>query len=122
MSNKRLDEMNATELAEATKEFDAPFAFLKATPPDARMRAQIESAKRRAAARSKTKVMGRPVIGQGAQRINITIERALLKRVDAVAKKVDMKRSELIAKALEIVLGKKSEPAKSIEVPARKAS
>jgi hypothetical protein len=49
---------------------------------------------------------GRPRIGKGAARINITIEKGLLDRVNALAKKRKLSRAQLIAKGLELVLKK----------------
>ena len=120
--SKRLQEMTATELEEATKEFDAPFAFLKFRSPDPRQQKQLEHANRRA-----KRKMGRPVSGDGAQRINISVERALLKRIDAVSHRLGLKRSELIARSMEITLamtpaGKYPAAAPKDRMPRRKAS
>ena len=43
---------------------------------------------------------GRPRIGAGAQRINITVERGLLKQVDAFARKIGVTRAALVAEGL----------------------
>src|SRR3954464_1857819 len=43
---------------------------------------------------------GRPRIGKGAQRINITIEKDLLSRVNAFAKKRNTSRARIIAQGL----------------------
>ena len=44
--------------------------------------------------------VGRPRIGQGAERINISMERGLLKTADAVAKRKGMTRARLIAESV----------------------
>ncbi|SRR5258706_9144508 len=49
---------------------------------------------------------GRPRIGKGAARINITIEKGLLGRVNAFSKKQKISRARMIAKGLELVMKK----------------
>jgi hypothetical protein len=74
---KRFDQMNTAGLDEAMKEYDQPFSFEKGKPLSAAGKAvHLRAAKR-----------GRPLIGKGSERINITIERGLLKQADALAKK-----------------------------------
>jgi hypothetical protein len=48
--------------------------------------------------------IGRPMIGQGAKTVAVTIERGLLQRADAYAKRHDLKRAELIARGLELAM------------------
>jgi hypothetical protein len=91
-------EMNTRELAEATKEFDEPFVIDRGRPLN---RAERER-HRRAAKRGR----GRPRIGKGSERINITIERGLLAKADAVGKREKIGRSELIARSLRLLLRK----------------
>ncbi|QOV90657.1 type II toxin-antitoxin system HicB family antitoxin [Humisphaera borealis] len=43
---------------------------------------------------------GRPKIGKGAERINVTVERGLLSEADRFAKKMGITRAELIAVGL----------------------
>jgi len=47
---------------------------------------------------------GRPRVGQGAKVVAVTLEKGFLKRVDAYAKRHDMKRAEMITKGLKIVM------------------
>jgi hypothetical protein len=47
---------------------------------------------------------GRPRIGAGARRINVTIEQTLLAKVDAYARKRGMTRASLVAAGLQKVL------------------
>jgi len=49
---------------------------------------------------------GRPRIGKGAKRINITIEKGLLTRVNAFAKRQNISRARIIAEGLELVMKK----------------
>lgn len=47
---------------------------------------------------------GRPQVGNGAQKIRISIERGLLERADATAKSMGTSRSRLIAIGLKLVV------------------
>jgi len=93
---KPYTEMNTRELAEATREFDEEFVADRARPMNAAERKEH----RRAAKRGR----GRPRIGAGAERINITIERDLLARADALAADRKISRSEMIASALQLLV------------------
>ena len=99
-ADKPYTEMNTRELAEATREFDEPFVIDRGRPLGAAMREQH----RRAARRGR----GRPRVGKGSERINITIERDLLARADAVAQQQKIGRSEMIASALKLLIGRKA--------------
>jgi hypothetical protein len=52
-------------------------------------------------ARAARKNPGRPKVGEGAERVLVTIEGGLLKRADAYCKAKNLKRSELIAIGLQ---------------------
>jgi len=43
---------------------------------------------------------GRPMVGGGAEKVRISLERTLLKKTDALAAKSDISRSQIIATAL----------------------
>lgn len=47
---------------------------------------------------------GRPRIGQGADKIQISVEHGLLMQVDRVAEELNLSRSEIIARGLRAVL------------------
>ena len=47
---------------------------------------------------------GRPAIGKGAERIQITLERTLLAEADSAARKEHISRSELISRGLRLAL------------------
>ena len=55
--------------------------------------------------RARNKLPGRPPVGEGAEKLRISMERSLLKRADAYAKRHKMTRSQLIAEGLRRVLG-----------------
>jgi hypothetical protein len=95
-------EMNGKELAEATKEFDQEFIADKARPLNAADKALFLRAEKKAAAAGKS---GRPKVGKGAERINITVERDLLHKADQFAKTLGLSRAQLVARALSRELG-----------------
>jgi len=90
-------DMNAKELAKATRQYDREFVADKSRP----LSAADKALHRRAAKR------GRPRIGEGAERINITVERGLLGRADRLAKKEGLTRAQLVARALYREVGLK---------------
>jgi hypothetical protein len=96
--NKRkpYDQMNAAELAEATKAYDEPFVALRESKP---LTASMRRMHRRAAKR------GRPRIGKGAAKLYISMERGLLKKADSFARAHGMSRAELIANGVKAVIG-----------------
>lgn len=95
MKRKKYWEMTTAELAESTKQFDEPFVADKSRPLTPAERQEWEQVKRK---------RGRPRLGQGFQRISVSVERALLKRVTSLAKKRRVTRSKLISQLMEAVL------------------
>lgn len=93
------EEMNAQELAAATAEFDEEFVIDKTKPLSTKGKARHTRARRKA---------GRPKIGRGAKRVNITVERQLLKQVDAIAKRLNCNRSQLISHALNAMVARRN--------------
>ncbi|HRK30655.1 MAG TPA: hypothetical protein PLD59_06205 [Tepidisphaeraceae bacterium] len=63
----------------------------KGVPLSAAQRSQHRRARRRA---------GRPTVGEGAEKVRISIERGLLRQTDALAAQSDVTRSQVIATAL----------------------
>jgi hypothetical protein len=84
---KKYWDMNTAELADATREFDKEFVAENSKP----LTAADKSIHRRP---------GRPKIGKGAFRINVTVEQSLLLKADRFAKSHGLTRSQLIAHAL----------------------
>jgi hypothetical protein len=87
--------MTAEQLARATAEYDRPGTkpkFLKAP-------AKLAAAERRV-----RRGRGRPVVGKGAKRVTVTVERALLTEANKFAKSQKMSRSELIALGLKLAM------------------
>ena len=54
--------------------------------------------------RAKKRKPGRPVVGQGAKRVPVTIEGGLLAEADAYAKRHGLKRTQLIADGLRLAI------------------
>lgn len=116
-ATKPFTKMTAAELQEATKEFDKP-ADLKEwrqmTPDE---RARWERVRRGGSAR------GRPRIGSGSGTVlvPVSMERSLLQRADVYAGRLGVKRSFLVAKALERLMkdGDKADSRKKEARPAR---
>jgi hypothetical protein len=63
----------------------------------------LNAAERRQWRRIKRR-MGRPTVGKGAKVVAVTIERGLLDRVNRYAKAHGLKRAELIARGLELIM------------------
>jgi macrodomain Ter protein organizer (MatP/YcbG family) len=82
--------MNADELAEATKQYDA-MVIDKTRPLNAKERQLWERAKRG---------RGRPKVGKGARKVSISLEASLLEKTDALARRTGETRSELISRLL----------------------
>ncbi|HEY8749468.1 MAG TPA: hypothetical protein VIM11_15895 [Tepidisphaeraceae bacterium] len=81
-------------------------AELEAETPEQRMRrARPLSAQQRATWRRIKKKMGRPRVGEGSKPISHALEKSLLKRADAYAKRHGLKRAELIAQGLRAAMG-----------------
>jgi len=74
--------------------------FVATRPLNAAERRQWERAK------SKRPGRGRPKVGQGAEKISLSVERGLLRQADALAKHRRISRAELVAAALEAELSR----------------
>jgi hypothetical protein len=51
------------------------------------------------------KALGRPKVGKGAKTISLTVEKSLLTKADAYAKRQGISRARLVALGLEAVIG-----------------
>lgn len=83
------------ELAKMAAGFDRPVDPAEMKP--------LTPAQRRQEQRARAKV-GRPRVGDGAEKLRISMERGLLRKVDAYAKKSGLSRSRLIAESLARML------------------
>jgi hypothetical protein len=95
MTRKPYWEMTPKEIASATKRFDKPLAADESRPLTPAERQQWKRVKRK---------RGRPKIGQGFIRVSMSIEKGLLKRATALAKKRHLARSKMLAQLLENAL------------------
>jgi|WetSurMetagenome_2_1015567.scaffolds.fasta_scaffold69487_4 hypothetical protein len=87
--------MTTEELAEATKEFDQEFIVDKSRPLSREARALWLRAKRK---------VGRPRMGKGAKRISLSVEEGLLAESDALARRLNIPRAQLVARCLRAAL------------------
>jgi hypothetical protein len=88
-------EMTTEELAEATRQYDAPMPGLPGKPLTAKDRALHARANRKP---------GRPRIGAGVKVISLTMERNLLKEADAYTRQAGLTRSQFFARAVRSML------------------
>jgi hypothetical protein len=88
-------EMTTEELREATKEFDDEFVANKARPLTPQMRARWQRAKNK---RPRTEN------GEDKRTIVVRLDKVLLKRCAALAKKKRISRDALIARGLKSLL------------------
>jgi hypothetical protein len=88
-------EMTTAELREATKEFDQEFVADKAVPLTSQMRALWEIAKNKNALAKD---------GAAEETIAVHLEKALLERCTALAKRKRISRDALIARGLRAIL------------------
>jgi hypothetical protein len=103
--HKPYNRMSAAELARATAEYDKPSRGPGL--PGKPLTAGDRTLHRRARVHAKSQ-MGRPVIGEGAKIVPVSIERGLLRQVDSFAKRHKLKRSQLIAEGLRIVMARRA--------------
>jgi hypothetical protein len=93
-------EMTTAELREATKEFDEEFVFERTKPLSPEMRARWERAKAKGEP---------PQNGKAEAHIAVCLDKALLKRCTALAKKKRLTRDALIARGLRALLAAEGE-------------
>lgn len=89
-------QMSKVELDEIAERFDRSMVVDGSSPLTPRMKATDQRARR---ARP-----GRPRVGQGAEKIRISVERGLLNQADALAERTGMTRSELISRGLRAAI------------------
>jgi hypothetical protein len=101
MAKKKISEYERF-MALSDAEKDAEVAEFENSTDRSRFR-PLTPAQRKLWAGIKRRI-GRPVVGKGAKPIAVTVERSLLAQVDRFAKKHCLKRSELVAEGLRLVL------------------
>jgi len=83
-----------------TEEFDREMIAESFGTPTAEAKRRWTGARRK---------VGRPRLGRGAQVISVSVERALLERSDALARRMGVSRAGLIARGLKAVLAVEGE-------------
>jgi hypothetical protein len=99
LTGEAFDALPAAEKERIYQEIDGktPEQLLAESKPlSARERAQWSEIKKK---------MGRPKIGAGAQVISLSVEKNLVRRADAYAKRHHLTRSELFVRGLRGVIG-----------------
>jgi hypothetical protein len=91
------DALSDAEKRRAASEFDREFVADTFRPLTPAQRKLWQKAKRGP---------GRPRVGGGAKVVSVSIEKELLRRADALAKRRKLTRSELLADALRAALAK----------------
>ena len=81
------------ELEKLARPFEKEFVATKPLTPA--MRARERRARRK---------RGRPVVGEGAEKVLVSLERGLLRQADSYARKHSKNRSQLMAEALRAIL------------------
>lgn len=102
MTGREFEALPAAEKRRIVDELErmTPEEMLARSRPLTRSEAARERAMRKAAVAR----LGRPQVGQGAQHVAITLERGLLERADAYARQHGLKRSEMIARGLSLLM------------------
>jgi hypothetical protein len=95
--NKPYWKMTTAELRKATREFDDSAFQPPALTPTAEDVAPQQRAKNKG---------GRPLTGLGARTTSLTVEKSLLARSDAYAKRLGISRAELVQRGLNAILPK----------------
>jgi hypothetical protein len=101
LTGEAIDAMSNAQKARLVEELE------RQTPEQRLAESRPLNAAERAQWRRIQKKMGRPKIGQGVKAISLTVEKELLKRADAYAKRNGLKRTELFSKGLRLVIDAK---------------
>lgn len=96
-------DMSPAERARDVARFDREFVVDESVEAPAEERAVMEKVRKQ--------VTGRPKVGLGAKRVLVTVERSLLSRADAAAKRKKMSRAQFVAQGLKMMLGERAEKA-----------
>jgi hypothetical protein len=98
--------LSPVELDRIAAPFDQEFVPSKPLTPA--MRRQEERAKRK---------RGRPVIGEGSEKVLVTLEKGLLRDADNYARRVGRNRSNLIAEGLRSIIYAEPNPPRPRQSP-----
>jgi hypothetical protein len=92
---KKRSEMDTAALRKATKRYDAEFVADDESRP-------LTAAEREV--HRKARKVGRPKLGKGSQVVSLSVEKELLARADAYAKRQGLGRSEMFILGLKELL------------------
>lgn len=93
--SKPVRSLSIAELERMSAEFDRELVADTFGPLTPEMKVRVRRARRK---------RGRPVVGAGAKAISITIDKALLRKIDALVRHSGTTRSQLIQRGLRTIL------------------
>jgi hypothetical protein len=88
-------EMSPRELDEMAAEFDREFVADTFGPVSPEMQARLDRAKAK---------RGRPRTGEGSKVISVTVDKTLLRQINALARRMRTPRAQLVARGLRAVI------------------
>jgi len=111
--SKKKSKMDPIErfLSLSDAEKDAEVArFDKPLPvgPDGLPGKPLTPAQRKRCTKIQKRLRGRPTVGEGAKVLAVSVERGLLNEADAFAKRHNLKRSEMVAEGLRLVMQRRT--------------
>jgi len=95
-TSQEYEALSESQREEVSRFYDQPI-------PESDLRSMTPSERRRWGRIKRG--MGRPRIGAGSKVISLSVEKGLLARADAYAKRTGLKRAQLVAIGLELALG-----------------
>ncbi|MDB5288934.1 MAG: hypothetical protein JWL69_175 [Phycisphaerales bacterium] len=98
-TGEEFDALSPAEKEAVWNYYNRPIPLSETRAPNAKERAIIKEQK--AATRRK---LGRPQVGRGVKVISLSVERELLKRADALARRRKITRAKLVAEGLSLLL------------------
>jgi len=104
---KPYPKMTLAELRAATADLEAPDFEPKVDEQMPAERARMGRILTELKAKPRPRT-GRPPVGKGAAKVMVALERALLKRADAFARRRKSSRSALIARGLRVLMGEET--------------
>ena len=93
---KKWSDLSASELRKATRQYDEEFtADVESKPLNVAQKKIHQQARK----------VGRPKVGKGSAIVSLSVEKTLLARADAYAKRQGLGRSELFIRGLKSLIG-----------------
>jgi len=97
-SGEEFDALSAADKEKVWKYYDRVIPKSESRDPTPEEAALIEKQRRH------NRKVGHPKIGKGTKMVAVTIEKGLLKRADAYARRHGIKRARMIAQGLQLVM------------------